>query len=312
MADWLDEGHRKLDKAGMGFTGPQAASGNPPRLARSFLDSIQVELRVIDAIAAATDTTIFGERFATPIMVAALSRLDAIRPNGMAETARGASMAGALMWAGVGGEDELRAMVDTGARVVKIVKPYADIDLIYQKIANAESSGAFAVGMDVCFGFGTKQGYMPAPMSPKTLEEIAGFVKSSRLPFVLKGILSVHDAEKALAAGAAGLMVSNHGGALLDYAIPAYRVLPEIADATAGKTIVFADGGIARGLDAFKALALGARAVGVGRAVMAGLAADGAEGVKRVIEEITAELRRAMSLTGAPDIDGIDRGVLWM
>jgi isopentenyl diphosphate isomerase/L-lactate dehydrogenase-like FMN-dependent dehydrogenase len=151
---------------------------------------------------------------------------------------------------------------------------------------------------------------MEYPVSPKTLDEIKGFVKATKLPFILKGILSEQDARKALEAGARGIVVSHHGGRI-DYAVPPLKALPRIAKIIDKKIPIFLDCGVARGMDAFKALALGAAAVSVGKAVMAGLSTDGAKGVQKVIQDITEELQWAMSLTGSRDTTHIDPAVIW-
>lgn len=307
----LQDGNRKLEESGMAFTGITPRPGNPPRLVRDYFDSLMLEMRVIDAVEASVKATFFGVEFATPIMVAALSALNKIRPDGMREVARGAAAAGAMMWAGVGDEAELQAIVGTGAKTVKIIKPYRDHDLIFRKMEQAERCGAIAVGMDVCFGFGMKTGFAPAPMSPKSAGDLQRFIRATRLPFILKGILSERDAEKALAVGAAAIVVSHQGGTVLDYAVPPAKILPRIAKVIAQKIPIFVDCGIASGLDAFKAMALGANGVCVGKAVMAGLAAGGAEGAQKVLENFTAELRRAMSLTGAANTTAIDPDVIW-
>ena len=311
MQTLLQDGNKKVDESGLGFTGVLPKPGNPARLTREYLDSLTLELRVIDAVEASTRMILFGTEFMTPVMIAALSSLDKIRPSGMIEVAKGAAAAGAVMWAGIGDEAELKSIIDTGAKTIKIIKPYRDDDLIFKKIEQAERCGAFAVGMDVCFGFGMKNGFAPAPMSPKSVAELASFVKASKLPFICKGILSEQDAKKALEIGAAGIVVSHSGGTVLDYAVPPAKVLPRIAKVIDRKIPVFVDGCIASGLDTFKALALGADGVCVGKAVMAGLAADGAEGVRKILEGFTAELRRTMSLTGAADIPTIDPAVVW-
>jgi isopentenyl diphosphate isomerase/L-lactate dehydrogenase-like FMN-dependent dehydrogenase len=121
----------------------------------------------------------------------------------------------------------------------------------------------------------------------------------------------VRDAEKAISAGASGIVVSHHGGGVLDYAVPPLMALPRLLKITRGRIPVFVDSGIGSGADAFKALALGADAISVGRAVMAGLAADGAAGVRKVIDGITEELCGIMSLTGSPSLKEIDPDVIW-
>jgi isopentenyl diphosphate isomerase/L-lactate dehydrogenase-like FMN-dependent dehydrogenase len=289
-------------------------AGDSAKITRAYFDSLLVELRTIDSVKASAEMKLFGETFSTPVMVAALSSLDRTRPGGMVDAAKGAAAAGAVMWTGIGSEAELEALIATGAKVVKIIKPYADADLIFKKIEHAEKSGAIAVGMDTDYVFGSKnnKGFaMEYPVSPKTREEIKSFVKATKLPFILKGILSEQDARKALEVGAGGIVVSHHGGSVLDYAVPPLKVLPRVAKVVDKKIPIFVDCGVTRGMDAFKALALGASAVSVGRAVIAGLSSDGADGVRKVLEDITEELQWAMNLTGSCDVTHIDPAVIW-
>lgn len=218
------------------------------------------------------------------------------------------------MWAGYGDEAELKVMADTGAKIIKIIKPYKDKDLIFEKIAQAEKIGAIAVGMDIVFAFGGKIWdalLHPELMGPKTLEYIKSFVQATKLPFILKGILSEMDARKALEAGVAAIVVSHHGGSVLDYAVPPLKILPRIAQVIDKRIPIFVDSGITRGTDVFKALALGADGVLIGKTVMIGLNLEGAEGVQKIITGTTEELRRVMSLTGSADIRHIDPSVIW-
>jgi isopentenyl diphosphate isomerase/L-lactate dehydrogenase-like FMN-dependent dehydrogenase len=216
------------------------------------------------------------------------------------------------MWTGIGSEEELESIIATGAKTIKIIKPYADRDLIFKKIAHAEKAGAIALGMDTDFVFGGRnnRGFaMEFPVSPKSLDDIKSFIGATGLPFILKGILSEGDAEKALEAGAGGIVVSHHGG-IIDYAVPPLHILPRIAGIIDGKIPIFVDCGFSRGIDVFKALALGATAVSVGRILLPALAKEGAAGAQKTLEEITAELNWAMSLTGAADLSRIDPGTL--
>jgi len=123
--------------------------GDSNLITREYFDSLLIEMRHIDSVLPSTKLELYGETFETPIMTAALSHLDKCRPNGMVEMARGALAANAVMWTGMGDEAELEATVSTGARTVKIIKPYADNNDIFRKIEHAEKIGAFAVGMDV-------------------------------------------------------------------------------------------------------------------------------------------------------------------
>jgi len=125
------------------------------------------------------------------------------------------------------------------------------------------------------------------------------------LPIVLKGILTAEDAELAVQHGAAAIWISNHGGRQLDTAVASIEALPEVVQAAGGRAEVYLDGGIRRGTDVLKALALGARAVFLGRPVLYGLACGGEAGVSRMLDLLTEELRLAMALSGQSDVAGL-------
>jgi len=140
-----------------------------------------------------------------------------------------------------------------------------------------------------------------------TVEWLRG---ETKLPLILKGIIAAEDAVLAAERGVDGIVVSNHGGRQLDGTEATLRALPRVVDAVAGRAEVFMDGGVRRGTDVLKALALGARAVLVGRPCLWGLAAAGEEGVLRVLEMFRQELMLAMALCGCPDLDAIDRSLI--
>ncbi len=311
----LADGNNRLRELGLGgFMEKAAETGSVLKITRNYLDSLTIETRMMDSLFACTEMTIFGQTFSTPVMTAALSGLGAICSNPMVEMAKGAKNANAVMWVGIGTGEELEAIIGTGAKTIKIVKPYKDKELVFEKIAEAERLGAFAVGMDISFFFGGKKEdslIRPELMGPKTLDEIKSFVQATKLPFILKGVLSEQDARKGLQAGAAAIVVSHHGGAVLDYAVPPLKILPRIAKVISGEIPIFVDSGIVRGTDVFKALALGASGVLVGRTAMAGLAVGAAEGVQKLITGTNEELRRVMSLTGCPSISEIDPNLIW-
>lgn len=309
----LEDGNKILKEKGI-ILKRGAETGNVVKLTRDYIESLMIETRVIDSVEASTKMKLFGENFDMPVMVAPLSGLGGICSNPMVEVAKGTLAAGSVMWVGIGDDRELNEIIKTGVKTIKVIKPYKDKDLIFEKIAKAEASGAFAIGMDIIFSFGGKVGdslVRPDLMGPKTLEEIKSFVKATKLPFILKGILSVQDAEKALQAGVSAIVISNHGGSSLDYAVPPLKVLPQIAKVIDGKIPIFVDSSITRGTDVFKALALGANGVLIGTSVMAGLAYEGAEGVKKVITGTNEELRRVMNLTGSTSLETIDPKVIW-
>ena len=140
-----------------------------------------------------------------------------------------------------------------------------------------------------------------------TWDDVERFAAASRLPVVLKGVLTPEDARRAVVSGAAGIVVSNHGGRQLDTVLSGADALPAVVDEVGGELDVLVDGGIRRGTDVIKALALGARAVLVGRPVLWGLAVGGEAGVRRVLELLLAEIDTAMALAGAPRAAELDR-----
>lgn len=288
-------------------------AGDSNEITRDYFDSLLVEMRHIDSVIPSTRLELYGESFDTPIMMAALSHLNKVRDNGMVEMARGACAANAVNWAGMGDEAELEAITQTGARTIKIIKPYADNDYIYQRIKHAERCKVMAVGMDIDHSFSGKGQYdvvLGKQMAPKSLAEIKEFIKSTKLPFIIKGVLSEQDAYKCLEAGAGGIVVSHHHG-IMSYAVPPLRILPEIVKVISHTIPVFVDCGVLSGMDVFKALALGADAVSAGRVIMGPLGTDGAEGVRKQIEKMTEELAGVMARTCSPDIRHIDSSVIW-
>ena len=282
-------------------------------ITRAYLDSLLVEVRHLDAVLPSTEMTVYGKTFATPVATAALSHMHRQYPNGMAEMAKGAYEAGALVFSGMGPQEELESMIETGASVIKIIKTYADRQSIYDKIRHAEEHGALAVGLDIDHAF-SRNGYDVVeglPMLPLSSRELADMVKSTSLPFVIKGVLSRQDARKCLDAGVQGMVVSHHNGRL-DCSVPPLMILPEILEETGGKVPLFVDCSLQTGLDVFKALALGATACCVGRPLMGPLHEKGAEGVREKMVEITNDLRYTMAMTCSKDILSIDPSIVRM
>ncbi|MBQ8311915.1 MAG: alpha-hydroxy-acid oxidizing protein [Clostridia bacterium] len=280
-------------------------------ITRAYIDSLLVEVRHLDAVLPDTTLNLYGKTFRTPIMTAALSHMHNTYPDGMTEMARGATMAGAVTFSGMGANDELVRMVGTGADVIKIIKPYADRKSVHEKIRLAEELGCLAVGIDIDHAF-NRNGYDEIEgmsMYPVTTKELAELVKMTKLPFVIKGVLSLQDARKCLDAGVQGMVVSHHNGRI-DCAVPPLMILPEILEETQGKVPLFVDCSMQTGLDAFKALALGATGVCVGRPLMPRLKEKGAEGVQEVIEAITKELKYTMTQTATPDLNHFDKTVV--
>jgi 4-hydroxymandelate oxidase len=150
-------------------------------------------------------------------------------------------------------------------------------------------------------------GMRDASLTWSDLEWLAGIAK---LPLLIKGVVRADDARRAVEHGAAGVVVSNHGGRQLDTAVATLRALPAIAQTVGGSTLVMLDGGIRRGTDVLKALALGAQAVMVGRPLLWGLALEGEAGARRILQLLWSELDLAMALAGAPTLGDITPDLL--
>lgn len=285
-------------------------SSNPDIITRDYFDSLLLETRYIGSVLPSTKMELFGEEFDTPIMTAALSHLH--NPSdGMAIYGKGAALANAVHWVGMGEDAELEGVVETGARSIKIIKPHADNREVFRKIEHAVKVGCFAVGMDTDHAFNSIGGYddvFGLPMKSKSVEELSEFVHAAGVPFVVKGVLSPRDAEKCVKAGCSGLVVSHHHG-MVDYSVPPLMVLPEIVKAVGNEIPVFVDCGIISGMDAYKCLALGAKAVSVGRHLMP-LLKDGPEAVAQRIYEMNAELAGIMARTGVKSLDDMDPTVI--
>ncbi len=288
--------------------------GDSNKITRDYLDSLLIETRYIGSTLPDTSMELFGEKFSTPVMLAAFSHLDKFYgcPTGMADTAMGAKMADAVMWAGMGSEQELESMIATGAKVIKIIKPYADEKLIFTQLEEAKRHGCIAVGMDVDHIF-TTNGRLDVidgdAMSPKSPEDIRRYVEFAGLPFIIKGVLSVKDAMAAYEAGCKGIVISHHHG-VVNYAVPPLKILPEIAQAVGGKMKIFVDCSMDSGFDAYKALALGADAVCVSRLILEDLVREGANGVYKRLLAMTNELTGCMARTGVTDLKSMDSSVI--
>ncbi|MDR0655990.1 MAG: alpha-hydroxy-acid oxidizing protein [Treponema sp.] len=287
--------------------------GDAEKITRAYLDSLLVEMRHIDSVDPSAKLELYEHSFDTPVMLAALSHLNKTHPEGLVEAARGIKAVNAVMWCGMGSEEELEAICNTGAGTIKIIKPYKDNRDIFKKIEHAEKTGCIAMGMDVDHQFGGMGSWYRCAgfdMAPKTLEEIRSFVKATKLPFIIKGVTSEVDARKCLDAGIQGIVVSHHHG-MVPYPVPPLQALPRIVRVINGKMPIFVDCSIDTGMDAFKAIALGAAAVSVGRAIMPSLKEEGAAGVTKYINQMTDTLRWAMAVTCSKDLKSIDPSVIW-
>jgi len=286
-------------------------SANSDQITRDYFDSLLLETRYLDSGVPSTKMELFGEIFDTPIMTAALSHLGNTAPDGMMIYADAAKKANAVHWVGMGDDKELEDIIATGAKTIKIIKPHERNEEVFRKIEHAVNAGCFAVGMDIDHSFNGNGGYdevLGLKMKAKSTEELAEFVQAAKIPFIVKGVQSAKDAAKCMRAGCAGIVVSHHHN-MMPYSVPPLFILPEILSAVSNEIPVFVDCGIESGMDAYKALALGATAVSVGRHLMP-LLKNGPEAVAERMNQMTAELAGVMARTGVKSLAEMDPTVI--
>ena len=195
-----------------------------------------------------------------------------------------------------------RCILAAGGTGIPTVKPW-NLDTLREKFELVRASGAFAAAMDIdASGLPFLKGLNP-PAGSKTVEELREIVRMAGVPFLVKGVMTVKGARKAMEAGAAGVVVSNHGGRVLAGCPGTAEVLPEIVEALRGSGMtILVDGGLRSGTDIFKALALGADGVLLARPYVTAVYGGGAEGVRVLTEKLAAELEAAMTMCGARSI----------
>jgi 4-hydroxymandelate oxidase len=295
---------------------------------RVLVDVEQVDTRV----------TVLGRERAHPLFVAPMAYQRHAHLEGELGVARAAAATGSgLVLSSQTTTDprEVSAVMDDADRWFQLYV-YRDRRLSHDLVAAAREGGYEALVITVDFPHGgwrerdDRTGFrlehppfvdgLTGPLSlaerhamhdpSLTWDDIAAFGELSGMPVVLKGILRPDDAERAVDAGVAGIVVSNHGGRQLDTVLSGADALGPVVDAVGGRLDVLVDGGIRRGWDVAKALALGADAVLVGRPVLWGLACEGAAGAQTVLEQLVAELESTLGLLGCPRAADLDRSYL--
>ena len=286
-------------------------------ITQKYMDSILIEEKIIDSVVASTETEFLGETFSCPVMMPAFSHLknyNGRELTGLEEYSIAAKNANILNFCGMMENDMFAKIVATGAKTIRIVKPYADNGKVRDQMQYAESVGAFGIGMDIDHIFG-ETGVdicVGEKMAVQTADMLRSYVESTNLPFVVKGVLSVRDALVCADIGAKAIIVSHHHGRM-PYAVPPMMVLPEIREALDGKGVkIIVDCGIESGADVYKALALGADAAAVGRSMLHSLEKDGVPGVESFITKVNNELRYIMSNTGFAKVSDVDDSALWI
>ncbi len=317
---------------------------------RTALDSIRLKSRVLcDVSQLDTQLNLFGLSLPHPVLLAPTAYHKLIHPQGELATARGAGAAGAILVVSTFATTLLEDIAKAAPAPIWF-QLYMTPDRAISKdlVQRAEAAGyrALCITVDTpVLGVRNREmrtnfqlprglarenmktlspqlagaahfakgGPSIAILNPKLTWKDIEWVRSiSKLPVLLKGILAPEDARLAVEHGASGIIVSNHGARNLDTTPATIEALPGAVEAVEGKIPVLMDGGIRRGTDVIKALALGARAVLIGRPYLWGLAAGGAAGVERVVQILLDEFRAAMALCGRRTLGSIDRTALWL
>jgi isopentenyl diphosphate isomerase/L-lactate dehydrogenase-like FMN-dependent dehydrogenase len=278
-------------------------------------------------------TAVLDAPVSMPVLVAPTALQELSHPEGEVATARAVGEAGTLMAAATRSSNSLEdiAAAATGPLWFQLYLHRNVTHSAEELVLRAERAGFKAIVLTVdAPRWGRRErslrlgselpkepilGNFEAADDPEpralSWEDVSWLRSLTSLPVVLKGVMSPEDAELAVASGVDGIVVSTHGGRQLDTVPAAVEALPAVVEAIAGRAEVYVDGGIRRGTDVLKALALGARAVLIGRPVIWGLAVDGESGARHVLELLTEELRLAMILAGLPDLESVGKEVLW-
>lgn len=311
---------------------PETTLGEAPGSWRSW----RLRPRVLRGITSVPlDTELLGSPVRSPVGVAPWAYQGMAHPDGELATARGAAAAGSLMTVSTSAThtlEEVAAEVPDSARWFQLYRLHsgAHTDDLARR-AGAAGYGALVLTVDLpllgrrrrdlrhdfALPAGLRMANHPAEgerpslqdlaTATWTFDDIARFGDLSGLPVVVKGVLRGDDAARCVQAGAAAVWVSTHGGRQVDPAVPSAHALPEVVDAVGDEVEVYADGGIRSGSDVLTALALGARAVFVGRPTIWGLATRGADGVSGVLTALGEELAHTMALCGVDDVRSVPR-----
>lgn len=276
------------------------------RLIDEYFDSLMIKYRYIDNDLADTSYHFLGADFKTPILGSALGQHQRIHSSGSLGYAKAIHAAGSLNFNGWMKDEQIEEIAAAGIKTIRGVKPFIDHDKVYKAIEHDEACGAFAICMDIDHIFDEEGKYISQPSGdcgPQTVEDLKGYVKATKLPFILKGILTPEDAAKCVEIGVSAIIITNHNNRL-PCTVPPLVALPEVKKVVDGRFPVLVDGCIESGVEAFKALALGADGVLVCRALMKEFS-KGPEAVTKKLERMTAELAGCMANTGAGNLSQI-------
>ncbi len=298
---------------GMGGT----LSGDSFKDSYRKLKDIKVIMRTIhSATDPKTALNLFGISLDMPIITAPITGTKFNMGGGVTESeyasdvVRGSIDAGTVAMVGDTGDPTcfeygLEAIKESNGMGIAIIKPRENKEII-KRIKMAEEAGAKAVGIDIDGAGLITMKLFDQPVGPKSVEDLKELVASTSLPFIVKGILSVDEALACVEAGVSAIIVSNHGGRVLNSTLAPCEVLEDISKAVGDKITVLADGSIREGVDVLKYLALGAKGVLVGRPIIWGSIGGRKEGVKITLETLKNQLYQSMILTGCNNLEEIN------
>lgn len=267
-----------------------------------------------------TSTTLFGKKMVIPVFAAPVGSVNLHYSDKYNDVlyekliVDACAQAGIAAFIGDGLDPEplkagIQAVAANEGRGVPTIKPW-NMELVAEKLAAAKAADPMAIAMDIdAAGLPFLKNMQP-PAGSKSVAELAEIAKEAEKPFIVKGIISVAGAKKALEAGASAIVVSNHGGRVLDHCAATADVLPDIVDAVGDKMTILVDGGIRSGIDIFKALAIGADAVLICRPFVPMIYGAEADGVQVYVKKLQAELEDAMLMCGAHSLDEITRDMI--
>ncbi len=319
-----------MKRAAWEFINSGAGDERTVRWNEEAYQQLRLRQRVLEDVSHLdTRIKLFGRERPHPILLSPTSNHQLAHPEGEVATARGAGQAGATMIVSTFADKPLEEIARAASQPLwHATYLMKDRGRTRDWLQRAEEAGCEAICIPIdspvvgardrehrTYRFPREPvSFLDYPADywrfPATWKDIEWLHAQSKLPMVLKGILDPDDAEHAIRVGAAAVFVSNHGGRNLDTLPATIDALPAVVDRVAGRVPVLVDGGIRRGTDVLKALAVGATAVAIGRPYLYGLAVSGAAGVRGVVNVLRNELEMAMALTGKPTIASIDRSLI--
>lgn len=286
------------------------------------LAEIKLNMRCLhQAVEPSLSLSLLGFELSMPVLAAPISGVSFNMGGGMSEEEyilaklTACAEAGTLGCTGDGVPDFIHhsgfaAIKTLDGRGIPFIKPWED-DELFAKLDKALTAGATAVGMDVDAAGLVTLRKMGRPVSPKSAAKLVEVIRRTPAKFVIKGVMTPDEAKLCVDAGAAGIVVSNHGGRVLDGTPGTARVLRAVAGAVRGQVAVLADGGVRSGTDVLKMLALGADAVLIGRPFSIAVLGGGKAGAAQYLEMIRQELTQAMVLTGTTSVGEVRSTILW-